>query len=127
MKAMSWILSSGRRMQAAQFAGRLPRFLLGGKTGQRLDREMGLRTARDLLEHFPRRWIERGEMTDIASLPVGEQVTVVARVVSASRRPMHSRRGFIVDVTVTDEPKCQIYFTLVECYCHFDKFLADGN
>jgi ATP-dependent DNA helicase RecG len=77
--------------------------LLGGKTGQRLDREMGLRTARDLLEHFPRRWIERGEMTPIASLPVGEQVTVVARVVSASRRPMHSRRGFIVDVTVTDD------------------------
>ncbi len=77
--------------------------LLGGKTAQRLDRELGLRTARDLLEHFPRRWIERGEMTAIASLPVGEQVTVVARVVSATRRPMHSRRGFIVDVTVTDE------------------------
>ncbi|WP_010145851.1 ATP-dependent DNA helicase RecG [Citricoccus sp. CH26A] len=77
--------------------------LLGGKTAQRLERELGLRTARDLLEHFPRRWIERGEMTAIASLPVGEQVTVVARVVSASRRPMHSRRGFIVDVTVTDD------------------------
>ncbi|MDI3330506.1 MAG: ATP-dependent DNA helicase RecG [Micrococcus sp.] len=77
--------------------------LLGGKTAQRLDRELGLHTARDLLEHFPRRWIERGEMTPIASLPVGEQVTVVARVVAASRRPMHSRRGFIVDVTVTDD------------------------
>ncbi|QCU78368.1 ATP-dependent DNA helicase RecG [Citricoccus sp. SGAir0253] len=77
--------------------------LLGGKTGQRLGRELGLETAQDLLEHFPRRWIERGEMTPIASLPVGEQVTVVARVVSVDRRPMHSRRGFIVDVTVTDD------------------------
>ena len=77
--------------------------LLGGRTGQRLDREMGLSTVRDLLEHFPRRWIERGELTPIASLPVGDQVTVVARVVSVDRRNMHSRRGFIVDVTVTDD------------------------
>ncbi|GAA1118917.1 ATP-dependent DNA helicase RecG [Citricoccus alkalitolerans] len=77
--------------------------LLGGRTGQRLDREMGLGTVRDLLEHFPRRWIERGELTPITSLPVGDQVTVVARVVSVDRRNMHSRRGFIVDVTVTDD------------------------
>ena len=77
--------------------------LLGGRTGQRLDRELGLGTVRDLLEHFPRRWIERGELTPIASLPVGDQVTVVARVVSVDRRNMHSRRGFIVDVTVTDD------------------------
>ncbi|WP_413543249.1 ATP-dependent DNA helicase RecG [Citricoccus nitrophenolicus] len=75
--------------------------LLGGRTGQRLARELGLRTVADLLHHFPRRWIERGELTPITDLPVGEQVTVVARVVSVERRQMHSRRGFIVDVTVT--------------------------
>ncbi|MEV4902173.1 ATP-dependent DNA helicase RecG [Citricoccus sp. NPDC055426] len=77
--------------------------LLGGRTAKRLDQELGLRTVGDLLQHFPRRWIERGELTPIAALPVGEQVTVVARVVSVERRQMHSRRGFIVDVTVTDE------------------------
>lgn len=77
--------------------------LLGGRTAKRLDRELGLTTVGDLLQHFPRRWIERGELTPIAALPVGEQVTVVARVVSVERRQMHSRRGFIVDVTVTDE------------------------
>lgn len=77
--------------------------LLGPQTGQRLSRELGLSTVGDLLHHFPRRWVERGELTPIAALPVGEQVTVVARVVSVERRQMHSRRGFIVDVTVTDE------------------------
>ena len=77
--------------------------LLGGRTGQRLSRELGLATVGDLLQHFPRRWIERGELTPITALPVGEQVTVVARVVSVERRQMHSRRGFIVDVTVTDD------------------------
>ncbi|MGM7669999.1 ATP-dependent DNA helicase RecG [Microbacterium sp. A93] len=77
--------------------------LLGGRTGQRLNQELGLATVGDLLHHFPRRWIERGELTPIAALPVGEQVTVVARVVSVERRQMHSRRGFIVDVIVSDE------------------------
>ncbi|NUL47889.1 ATP-dependent DNA helicase RecG [Cellulosimicrobium funkei] len=77
--------------------------LLGGRTGQRLSRDLGLATVGDLLQHFPRRWIERGELTTITALPVGEQVTVVARVVSVERRQMHSRRGFIVDVTVTDD------------------------
>lgn len=77
--------------------------LLGGRTGQRLSRELGLTTVGDLLQHFPRRWIERGELTPITALPVGEQVTVVARIVSVERRQMHSRRGFIVDVTVTDD------------------------
>ncbi len=77
--------------------------VLGGRTGQRLARDLGLATVGDLLHHFPRRWVERGELTPIVDLPVGEQVTVVARVVSVDRRQMHSRRGFLVDVTVTDE------------------------
>ena len=77
--------------------------LLGDRTARRLETELGLTTVRDLVDHLPRRWIERGELTPISSLPVGEQVTIVARVSSVSRRQMRSRRGFLVDVTVTDE------------------------
>src|SRR5699024_2003883 len=47
--------------------------------------------------------IERGELTPVTQLPLGEQVTVIARVVTATRRTMRSRRGFLVDVTVSDE------------------------
>lgn len=77
--------------------------LLGDRTARKLERELGLSTARELVDHLPRRWIERGELTPIVSLPVGEQVTIVARVTSVSRRQMRSRRGFLVDVAVTDE------------------------
>ncbi|MFC7402675.1 ATP-dependent DNA helicase RecG [Citricoccus sp. GCM10030269] len=77
--------------------------LLGGRTGQRLSRELSLDTVGELLDHFPRRWVERGELTPIVSLPVGDHVTIVAQVTSVNRRNMHSRRGFIVDVTVTDD------------------------
>ncbi len=34
----------------------------------------------DLVYHFPRRYDERGEHTDIAALAVGEEVTVLAQV-----------------------------------------------
>ena len=77
--------------------------LLGDRTARRLETELGLTTVRELVDHLPRRWIERGELTPISSLPVEEQVTIVARVSSVSRRQMRSRRGFLVDVTVTDE------------------------
>lgn len=77
--------------------------LLGEKTAERLSKQLGLTTTGDALNYFPRRYIERGELTPIVQLPLGEQVTVIARVQSAHKRQMRSRRGFLVDVTVTDE------------------------
>lgn len=77
--------------------------LLGEKTAGQLAKHLGLRTTGQALNYFPRRYIERGELTPIIQLPVGEQVTVIARVLSATKRQMRSRRGFLVDVTVSDE------------------------
>ena len=76
--------------------------VLGGKLPARLEKELGLTTVGDLLDHVPRRWIERGELTPIAALPHDAEVTVVAVVESVTTRRMHSRPGFIVDVTVAD-------------------------
>jgi ATP-dependent DNA helicase RecG len=52
--------------------------------------------------HFPRRYDERGEHTDIRSLEVGEQVTVMAQVQKTTVRPMRARRGQILEATVGD-------------------------
>jgi ATP-dependent DNA helicase RecG len=76
--------------------------LLGAKTAKALDSHLDLRTAGDLVYHFPRRYDERGEHTDIRSLEVGEQVTVMAQVHRTSVRPMRARRGQILEVTVGD-------------------------
>jgi ATP-dependent DNA helicase RecG len=73
-----------------------------GPTGRALEKHLGLRTVGDLLHHFPRRYARRGELTDIASLVVGEVATVFAEVVQARVRPMRQRRGQIVQATVTD-------------------------
>jgi ATP-dependent DNA helicase RecG len=55
-----------------------------------------------LLNHYPRRYARRGELTPIASLPLGEQVTIVAEVRSVSSRPMKQRSGSIVEVVISD-------------------------
>ena len=77
--------------------------LLGEKTAEQLAKHLGLTTTGHALNYFPRRYIERGELTPITQLPLGEQVTVIARVLTATKRQMRSRRGFLVDVTVSDE------------------------
>jgi len=76
---------------------------LGSKNSQALEKAFGYTTVGDFLWHFPRRYVEVGELTPIAELPFDEHVTVVAQVVDVSQRQMHSRRGFIFEVTVSDE------------------------
>lgn len=76
--------------------------LVGDKTAKALATHLDLHTAGDLVYHFPRRYDERGEHTDIRSLDVGEQVTVLAQVQRTAVRPMRQRRGNLLEVTVGD-------------------------
>lgn len=75
--------------------------VVGGRTAKALAR-MELRTVGDLLSHYPRRYAQRGQLSDLASLHVDEHVTVVARIEKVTSRPMRQRRGSILDVVVTD-------------------------
>ncbi|WP_434743191.1 ATP-dependent DNA helicase RecG [Micromonospora sp. SH-82] len=77
--------------------------LVGAKTAKALAGHLDLHTAGDLIYHFPRRYDERGEHTDIRSLDVGEQVTVLAQVHRTAVRPMRQRRGNLLEVTVGDD------------------------
>ncbi|MDO8309511.1 MAG: ATP-dependent DNA helicase RecG [Actinomycetota bacterium] len=76
--------------------------LLGGRSATALDKALGLRTAEDLVRHYPRRYAERGELTDLASLAVGERVTVMAEIRSVTVRQMRQRRGSILEAVITD-------------------------
>ncbi|WP_454261246.1 hypothetical protein, partial [Pseudoxanthomonas mexicana] len=75
---------------------------LGAKTAGLFHRAFAIETVGDLLSHYPRRYARRGELTPIASLPLGEQVTIVAEVRSVSARQMKQRRGNIVEVVISD-------------------------
>ena len=76
--------------------------LVGGKTAAALAAGLGLRTAGDLLRHYPRRYAERGELIDLADLQVGEEATVLAEVQKVHRRPMKQRSGTLLEVLVGD-------------------------
>jgi ATP-dependent DNA helicase RecG len=78
------------------------RTVVGGKAAAKLEEAFGLRTTGDLLRHYPRRYAQRGELTDLASLREGEHVTVFAEVAKVTTRPMRARRGQLLEVTVTD-------------------------
>src|SRR5262249_31551263 len=78
------------------------RDVVGGKAATRAEKALGLRTTGDLLRHYPRRYVRRGELTDLASLRDGEHVTVFAQVARVHSRRMQSRRGKLLEVTVTD-------------------------
>mgnify|MGYP000983215932 CR=1 FL=1 len=52
---------------------------LGNKNAQALEKAFGYKTVGDFLWHFPRRYVEVGELTPIAELPFDEHVTVVAQ------------------------------------------------
>ena len=75
---------------------------LGAKTAAPFQRAFGMATVGDLLSHYPRRYARRGELTPIDSLPLGEQVTIVAEVQSVSSRSMKQRRGTLLEVVISD-------------------------
>jgi ATP-dependent DNA helicase RecG len=52
----------------------------------------GIETAEDLLNYFPRRYLDRRNLTRIRDLKVGETVTVVGKVLSGEKRKGRSSR-----------------------------------
>lgn len=75
---------------------------IGSASARKVQEAFGYETVGQLLGHFPRRYMELGELTDISELTVGEEVTIVAEVESVSQRRMQSRSGFLLQVVVRD-------------------------
>jgi ATP-dependent DNA helicase RecG len=76
--------------------------VVGAKAAKRLAAALDLRTVGELLQHYPRRYENRGELTDLASLRDGEDVTVQAEIASVTVRKMRNRPGTVLEAVVTD-------------------------
>jgi ATP-dependent DNA helicase RecG len=76
--------------------------VLGDKTAKSFSKNLGLSTVADLLQHYPRRYSSRGELTPITNLPIGESVSIVAEVVDARERRTKGRVSHILEVRITD-------------------------
>lgn len=76
--------------------------IVGARTAKQLEKAFEIRTVGDLLWHFPRRYSNRGDLTPLIGLPVGEHVTVLAQVLDVRERPMRKRGGTILEARITD-------------------------
>ena len=76
--------------------------LIGGKSAASLEKAFGITRAGELLNHYPRRYIDRGRLTTLRNVEVGVPVTIMATIQSVETRRITQKRGFILVVKVTD-------------------------
>lgn len=74
--------------------------VIGEKTAKVFKEIFGYVTVEQLLHHYPRRYVMRGELTEIASLQQGEEVTILAQIAKVHLHRTGAKN--ILDVTVTD-------------------------
>ncbi|MEO3808578.1 ATP-dependent DNA helicase RecG [Sphaerisporangium sp. B11E5] len=84
---------------------------LDPKTAKPLESSLNLTTVGELLRHYPRRYAERGELTELDALQVDEHVTVVGEVSRLMRKPMRNRGGTWLEVEVVDGRRNKIYLS----------------
>ena len=76
--------------------------VVGDKTAKAFTGIFGYKTVGDLIHHFPRRYLVRGELSDIAALGEGDEVTILAEIFSVQTRRFSQRKGNLLEVVVTD-------------------------
>jgi ATP-dependent DNA helicase RecG len=76
--------------------------VVGDRTAKVLSEELGINLLSDLLRHYPRRYVVRGELSDFESIKDGEEVTVLAKIKSTKVKRIPGRKGGILEVEVSD-------------------------
>ena len=75
---------------------------IGAKTAKLLETEFGMKSVEDLLRHYPRRYEQRGALTNLNSLTIGDHVTVQAEVVTFKSLKNQSKPGTRQEVVISD-------------------------
>src|SRR6478735_7940154 len=80
---------------------------VAGTGAAKIEKAFGYRTVGDLLQHYPRRWVDKGALSDLGSIVPDEHVTVIARVVRAKSHAYTDRRrggtAYRLEVVVATE------------------------
>ena len=76
--------------------------VIGDRTAKVLTDSFSIQSVGDLMRHYPRRYMVRGELSDISKFAEGDEVTILAEVFSSTNRPLRGRKGSIFEVVVTD-------------------------
>ena len=60
--------------------------IVGDRTADVLEKSFGMTTVNELLRHYPRRYVARGELTDISTLLADDEVTILAEIEAVKLR-----------------------------------------
>ena len=74
--------------------------IVGDRTAMVLEKSFGITTINELLRHYPRRYVVRGELTDISTLVADDEVTILAEIEAVKLRRANGKN--ILEVVVTD-------------------------
>ncbi|HLN78294.1 MAG TPA: ATP-dependent DNA helicase RecG [Nocardioidaceae bacterium] len=78
---------------------------VAGRHAPKIEKAFGYATVGELLRHYPRRYVPKGELTDLGSLTVDEHVTVIAQVLKVEQHSYSDRRrggmAYRLEVLVT--------------------------
>ena len=78
--------------------------VIGDKSAKPLAKAFGIETVGDLLRHYPRRYLEIGELSPLSSLELDQHVTIMAEVRSIKKFPFGPNgRRTRTEVLVTDQ------------------------
>ncbi|TDO52739.1 ATP-dependent DNA helicase RecG [Kribbella sp. VKM Ac-2527] len=76
---------------------RLLRDFLGARTAKTFAEVLGIETVGELLRHYPRRYLKKGELTPFDELEVGDQATVSGRVKKVTVRDLDKKMEIKLD------------------------------
>ncbi|TCO44313.1 ATP-dependent DNA helicase RecG [Kribbella antiqua] len=77
------------------------RDFLGAKTAKTFAEVLGIETVGELLRHYPRRYLKKGELTPFDELEVGDQATVMGQVKKVTVRSLDTK----AEIPLTDVQK----------------------
>ena len=66
---------------------------VAGRQASKIEKAFGYTTVGDLLRHYPRRYVDKGALSDMGALVEGEHVTVIAQVLRTEQRTYPDRRS----------------------------------
>ena len=80
---------------------------VAGSSATKIEKAFGYRTVGELVRHYPRRYVEKGSVSDLGTLTLDEHITFVARVVSVTQKSYPDRRrgglAYRLEVVVATE------------------------
>ena len=80
---------------------------VAGSAASKIEKAFGYRTVGDLLSHYPRRYVDKGKVSDLEHLTLDDHITFVGRVVRSQQKSYPDRRrgglAYRLEVVVATE------------------------